>query len=99
MRSLLLIPALMTASCVANSPPVGGMDAPDAPPAACTAVDVDRFLGLKASQSLGRDILEATNARELRWGGPDTAFTMDYREGRVNVIYDADGVVTRIYCG
>lgn len=45
------------------------------------------------------DILKASGATLLRWGGPNTAFTMDYRPTRVNVIYDDTGVIERVTCG
>ena len=92
--------ALMAAGCAAISPPTGGIDA--AAPAAdatCEATEAQQFIGRAASENFGRSVLAMTGSRTLRWGGPDTAFTMDYREDRVNVIYDGRGTITRIYCG
>ena len=54
---------------------------------------------MAASSSIGKSVLDMTDARRLRWGAPDSVFTMDYREDRVNVIYDEQGIITRIYCG
>ena len=99
MRFALLPLALAATACVTSSPPTGGLEAPDAPPAACNATEAQQFIGRKASSSIGNSVLDMTGARRLRWGGPDTIFTMDYREDRVNVIYDEQGTITRIYCG
>ena len=82
-----------------SSPPTGGLEAPDAPPAACNATEAQQFIGRAASSSIGKSVLDMTDARRLRWGAPDSVFTMDYREDRVNVIYDEQGIITRIYCG
>lgn len=97
----LVLPILLAASgCMAMTPPTGGIDA--AAPAAgmrCDAEEAQQFIGRKATDALGQTLLSMTKSRTLRWGGPETAFTMDYREDRVNVIYDAGGTITRIYCG
>ncbi len=57
------------------------------------------FLGQKVSADLGAQIQKAADARSLRWGPPNAAFTMDYREDRVNVMYDDNMVITNITCG
>lgn len=57
------------------------------------------FRGQKVSADLGAQIQKATGARSLRWGPPNAAFTMDYREDRVNVMYDDKMIVTDITCG
>ncbi|MBX7539779.1 hypothetical protein K3178_02030 [Qipengyuania sp. GH29] len=99
MRVTILPLALAASACMAGSLPTGGLDAADAPPASCTATEAQQFIGRKASSSIGRGILDMSKSRKLRWGGPDSVFTMDYRKDRVNVIYDANGIITRIYCG
>ena len=100
MRAALIFPLAIAASACANtSLPTGGLTAPDAPPAACKTAEVQQFVGRKATDSVGKSVLETTGARLLRWGGPDTVFTMDYRQDRVNVTYDSQGTITRIYCG
>ena len=50
-------------------------------------------------KALGGEVLRLTRAAILRWGPPDSAFTMDYREDRLNIVYDAKGTIERIYCG
>ena len=94
--------ALSLAGCVTTDGlPSGSLDAAP-PPAAgstCDATEAQQFIGRKASESIGRSVLDMSGARTLRWGGPDTAFTMDYREDRVNVTYDENGTIARVYCG
>ena len=84
---------------MATTPPTGGLDAAEAPPASCDATEAQQFIGRQAGEGLGKTILDMTRSRSLRWGGPDSVFTMDFREDRVNVLYDANGIITRIYCG
>ena len=91
--------ALAAGACMTTTPPIEGLTAPDAPPASCEVTEAQQFIGRKATASLGNEILDMTQSRRLRWGPPDSMFTMDYREDRVNVIYDEQGLITRIYCG
>ena len=92
----LALPGCATLSGV----PTGGLNAPEGEAReTCDATEAQQFIGRKASDAIGRSVLKMSGSRSLRWGGPDTAFTMDYREDRVNVIYDGAGTITRIYCG
>lgn len=52
-----------------------------------------------ATGETGARILSASKAKTLRWGPPNSAWTMDYRDDRVNVRYDASMVITGITCG
>lgn len=83
------------------SAPSGELQASPQPPAGtiCDAAEAQQFIGRKAGEAIGRSALAMSKARNLRWGGPDTAFTMDYREDRLNIVYDAKGTIERIYCG
>ncbi|AWW75736.1 hypothetical protein CD351_14990 [Erythrobacter sp. KY5] len=70
------------------------------PPAGnCDASAVQDYLGQIANQQNGAAILAASKARVLRWGPPDSAWTMDYRDDRVNVRYDANMEITAVTCG
>lgn len=85
----------------------GGMAAPDqassapeAPAAmACKAEPAQYHIGHDATQAMGAAILKDAGARTLRWGPPNSAWTMDYREDRVNVRYDEKMKITEITCG
>ena len=103
MRNLALsLLALPLAACMTTgSPPTGSLDAapPPAASATCVATEAQQFIGRNASEEIGRSALSMSGARTMRWGGPDTAFTMDYREDRLNIVYDERGTIERIYCG
>lgn len=78
-----------------------GDNAPPAMAAAltCDAAPAQYHIGHDATQAMGAAILKDTSARTLRWGPPNGAWTMDYREDRVNVRYDAAMKITAITCG
>ena len=48
---------------------------------------------------MGAAIMKDTGAQTLRWGPPDSVWTMDYRVERVNVRYDREMKITEITCG
>jgi hypothetical protein len=70
---------------------------PDA--TSCNAEPAQSFVGQRADQASGAAILKASGARTLRWGPPNSAWTMDFREDRVNVQYDERLIIERITCG
>lgn len=75
---------------------------PDAPPramAACDAAAAQGHVGHTATAAMGGAILSDSGAATLRWGPPDSVWTMDYREDRVNVRYDRAMMITEIACG
>lgn len=106
---MMKLPAATTPLALAIAGCAGGMA--DAPPAstapiserpqegACDAEAATRMVGIKATQAVGERILRFTGARSLRWGPPNSAWTMDYREDRVNVRYDGNMMITAITCG
>lgn len=68
-------------------------------PGICDAQAAQTYVGKKASGEVGTAILTSSKARSLRWGPPNSAWTMDYREDRVNVRYDDAMIITSIACG
>jgi hypothetical protein len=65
----------------------------------CDAGPAQRHVGDDATKTKGEAILKDSGARTLRWGPPGAAWTMDYREDRVNVRYDARMKIIEITCG
>jgi hypothetical protein len=61
--------------------------------AACGAADYSALIG----SNIAAVTLPAT--LDTRIMGPNTAVTMDYVPTRLNIVTDADGVITRLYCG
>ena len=86
------------AACAASEAP-----AESTPPApaemTCNADAVQSYVGQTAAPELGGAILKAAGARTLRWGPSRSAMTMDYREDRLNVMYDDAYKITQITCG
>jgi hypothetical protein len=73
---------------------------PQAPGAmTCNADPAQYHIGHDATQAMGAAILKDSGARTLRWGPPRSAWTMDYRQDRVNVRYDEAMKITDITCG
>jgi hypothetical protein len=65
----------------------------------CNAEAVQAYVGQQADEVTGAAILKNSGARTLRWGPPNAAWTMDYRQDRVNVEYDETMKIVRISCG
>ena len=68
-------------------------------PMTCNASAAQSHIGQRATEMTGTAILKDSGARSLRWGPPRSAWTMDYREDRVNVRYDDAMKITEITCG
>lgn len=68
-------------------------------PMTCNAANAQSHVGQQATQATGAAILKDSGARSLRWGPPRSAWTMDYREDRVNVRYEDAMTITEITCG
>jgi hypothetical protein len=100
---VLLLAPVMLGACVVIPIPVPGAapgPVPESPTAgACNADGGSAFIGQPVNETLGARVLAATGARSLRWGPPGGAMTMDFRDDRVNVFYNAEMIVERITCG
>ncbi|MBL4718576.1 I78 family peptidase inhibitor [Qipengyuania citrea] len=102
MRTLIFTAlALPLAACTGYSEPA---PAPPAPPrdamfGACDAAPAQAHVGREATEEAGAAILAESGAEVLRWGPPNSAWTMDYRTNRVNVRYDEARLITEITCG
>lgn len=91
--------SLLTAACggagdgvASTRPSAGGAMMCDAGPA-------QYHIGHDATEAMGAAILKDSGARSLRWGPPRSAWTMDYREDRVNVRYDDNMKIIDVTCG
>jgi hypothetical protein len=68
-------------------------------PMTCNAAPAQYHIGHDATQAMGAAIMKDSGARTLRWGPPNAAWTMDYRQDRVNVQYDEKMKIVKITCG
>ncbi|MEM9523023.1 MAG: I78 family peptidase inhibitor [Pseudomonadota bacterium] len=74
--------------CLSDTP----QPSPDA--ASCGASDFQYLRGRSV------DVLAAmTFLAPMRVIGPETVVTMDFLPNRLNVVHDADRIITRVYCG
>lgn len=101
MRAISLVLTLAATAVAGGCATTGGDDTyvPRPDTGTCDADAVQGLVGQKASVENGTSIRSASGARTLRWGAPDSAWTMDYRTDRVNVRYGYDMVITEITCG
>lgn len=102
--ALTALSALTLAGCTTDygtSEPVSSTPEPIEKPVThrCDAAPVQYHVGHDATQEMGAVILKESGAKTLRWGPPDSVWTMDYREDRVNVRYDRDMKITAVTCG
>lgn len=65
----------------------------------CNAEPAQYHVGHVATQAMGAAILKDSGAQTLRWGAPNSGWTMDYRQDRVNVRYDGAMKIVEITCG
>lgn len=93
-----LVLALSAAAALAGCATTGTEAAADRP-MTCDAVGAQSFVGQRASADVGAAILKGSGARTLRWGPPRSAWTMDYRQDRVNVRYDDAMMIEAVTCG
>ena len=63
--------------------------ADDASLAACGADKAKAFIGRQDRPTTRADLAKLIGHDNIRWIGPDDAVTMDYSEGRLNVMLDA----------
>lgn len=101
-RMMIALAAAGLAGCttMGGDTPPDDSAAPGAPAAmVCNAAPAQYHVGHDATQQMGAAILKDSGARMLRWGPPQGAWTMDYREDRVNVRYDDNMKITDITCG
>ena len=94
-----LAPAAMLSACTTTSADGGTGTGDGNETAMCDADAASEYVGQKATAENGARILDETGARQLRWGPPDSAWTMDFRPDRVNVRYDRAMTITEITCG
>lgn len=67
--------------------------------ATCKDEALRSFIGVRASQSSGTEMLKSSGARYLRWVGPGMAVTMDYQPDRLTISYNQAMAITSARCG
>ena len=96
--------AVLATACASTAPAPPVSDPPATPTTPsplgqCDPAPAQTLVGQKATPEnveLARRRAGADMARVIP---PDTAVTMEYREGRLNIYTDATNTITRIACG
>lgn len=91
----LTIPLIGFALVSCSPPPPASTPAP---PTSCGSEKVAKFVGKKRTDAIATEVAKLSGAKNIRWISPGMAVTMDYREDRLNVSLDDQGVITRFYC-
>ncbi len=92
--------ALSMAACA--TPPASGDGAAASPPAAaarCNADAVQSAVGQQATPEVVEQARVDAGADTVRTLKPNQAITMEYLEGRLNLLVDDSNVVTGARCG
>ena len=99
--ALLAAASAMLGACAGTTDEVASAPAPAPAETArlCDAAPAQYHVGHDATAAMGAAILKDSGARTLRWGPPRSAWTMDYRQDRVNVRYDDAMKILEISCG
>ena len=97
--ALLAVASVMLGACAATTDEVTSAPAPAETARLCDAAPAQYHVGHDATAAMGAAILKDSGARTLRWGPPNAAWTMDYRQDRVNVQYDEKMKIVAITCG
>lgn len=75
-------------------PPMRGPDSET-----CNAAPAQAHLGNTLSGALERNLLAASQARQVRVLRPGESYTMDFRADRLNIHLDEEGRIVELSCG
>lgn len=64
----------------------------------CGASKVAAFVSQNATPEVRARVAAEVGHDRIRWVGPDTVVTMDFRPDRLNVMLDENGVITGAKC-
>lgn len=64
----------------------------------CGASKVAAFVSLTATPEVRAKVAADVGHNRIRWIGPDTVVTMDFRPDRLNVMLDGNDVITGAKC-
>ena len=68
-------------------------------PGKCSAANLDGLVGKMRSDATEAEAKAGSGATMIRWIRPGDMVTKDFREERLNLDVDAQGKITRAYCG
>ena len=95
----LFVTTVTLAACAAVGTAPGDPAIPPAMEGPCSNSALSSFVGQKASQDLGTQMLAASGARVLRWVPHGAMVTMEYRADRLTVRLSRANLVDSASCG
>lgn len=96
MTRLLPLAFAASAAALAGCATTGEVASGEGP---CKSEPGQAFVGQRATAELGARLLRATGAKQLRWGPPRSAMTLDFRADRLTVSYNDAMMIDRVTCG
>jgi hypothetical protein len=94
-RIVLPLALLATGGCQQQSAP----EPTPPPPGKCVADGLASLTGKTRTDAVEKKALRLSGSKDVRWISPGMAVTMDFREDRLNFDIDAQGKITRAFCG
>ncbi|QHQ36796.1 I78 family peptidase inhibitor [Algicella marina] len=89
-----IIPFVLTALVMVSCSKSEEVEAPE-PVNECGALEAQELVGKTVE-----DLAAMTFAAEVtRFINPGDVITQDFRPERMNIVFDEDGAITRVYCG
>lgn len=95
----LFVTTVTLAACAAVGTSAGSPAIPAATEGPCSNSALSSFVGQKASQDLGTQMLAASGGRLLRWVPHGAMVTMDYRADRLTVRLNQTNMIDSAACG
>jgi hypothetical protein len=95
----LFVTTVTLAACAAVGTSAGSPVVPPAAEGPCSNSALSSFIGQKASQDLGTQMLAASGGRVLRWVPHGAMVTMEYRAERLTVRLNQTNMVESATCG
>jgi type IV pilus biogenesis protein CpaD/CtpE len=92
------VKAVLAAALLAGCASVPAEEVPPAGDGVCNAAPVQHLVGQARSEAIGAEALRRSGAKTLRWIGPDTAYTQDLRQDRLNIEVRRNGIIAGIRC-
>ncbi|HEX9933414.1 MAG TPA: I78 family peptidase inhibitor [Allosphingosinicella sp.] len=92
--------ATLLIGCATAAPPAPPEEqpVPEHGAGSCNAEAARGLVGRQRSDAVGAEALRLSGARTLRWLAPDSLYTMDLRQDRINIDVNANGRVTGLRC-
>jgi len=99
--ALVLAGGLTLMACATVTPEGQPPEEPQVPEhgaGTCNPAPAQDLIGRQRSDAVGAEAMRRSGAKTLRWIAPDSVYTQDLRQDRINIDVDARGRITRLRC-